>query len=156
MDKPAGIAEPASRAGKYLTFVLGKEIYGLEILKVQEIIGNIGTTKVPGSPHHIRGVINLRGKVIPVADLRVKFGLEAAEDTQKTCITVLQVQLGGRPVTMGIVVDEVCEVLKIAEGQIEPAPDFGTATDTESILGIGKVGEKVILLLDVDRALADT
>ena len=101
----------AERAGKYLTFTLGREIYGLEILKVQEIIGMIPTTGVPGTPGFIRGVINLRGKVIPVVELRLKFGMESVPDTEKTCIIVVQVSLRGGQVTMGIIVDEVFEVV---------------------------------------------
>ena len=151
----AAKAAAAAKAGKYLTFGLGKEVYGLEILKVQEIIGMIGTTRVPGSPSHIRGVINLRGKVIPVANLRAKFLLDSVEDTQKTCIIVVQIRMRGQQVTMGVIVDEVNEVLKIAENQIEPPPSFGTEVNTDFILGIGKIGEKVVLLLDVDRVLVD-
>jgi len=143
----------AERAGKYLTFTLGQEIYGLEILKVQEIIGMIPTTGVPGTPGYIRGVINLRGKVIPVVDLRLKFSMESTPDTQKTCIIVVQVNLRSSPVTMGIIVDEVFEVLRITENQIEPPPPFGANVETDFILGLGKVNDKVILLLDVDRVL---
>jgi purine-binding chemotaxis protein CheW len=151
----SGRVEMAKRAGKYLTFNLGKEIFGLEILKVQEIIGMISTTRVPGTPGFIRGVINLRGKVIPVVDLRLKFGLEGTADTQKTCIIVVQVNLRSQRVTMGIIVDEVYEVLRIGEDQIDPTPSFGTNVNTDFILGIGKVGEKVVLLLDMDRVLND-
>jgi purine-binding chemotaxis protein CheW len=142
-------------AGKYLTFTLGKEVYGLEILKVQEILGMIPTTSVPGTPGFIRGVVNLRGKVIPVVDLRLKFGLETAPDTPKTCIIVVQVSHGSSRVTMGITVDEVYEVLRIGADQIEATPSFGSSVDTEFLLGLGKIGEKVVLLLDVDRVLAD-
>jgi purine-binding chemotaxis protein CheW len=149
-----GPASLPSRAGKYLTFMLGKEVYGLEILKVQEIIGMIPPTRVPGTPQFVRGIINLRGKVIPVIDLRLKFGLESVPDTQKTCIVVVQVGYQDRRVTMGIIVDEVSEVLRIGEDQIEPPPSFGARVDTEFLLGIGKVGEKVVLLLDTDTVLS--
>jgi purine-binding chemotaxis protein CheW len=144
----------AGRAGKYLTFTLGHEVYGLEILKVQEILGMIGTTRVPGTPEYIRGVVNLRGKVIPVVDLRLKFGMESVPDTEKTCIIVAPVASRQGRITMGIIVDEVYEVLRIDGNQIEPTPSFGASVDTESLLGIGKVGEKVILLLDIDKVLA--
>jgi purine-binding chemotaxis protein CheW len=141
------------RAGKYLTFELGGEVYGLEILKVQEIIGIMTVTRVPRTPEFVRGVINLRGKVIPVVDLRIKFGLEAKDDTEKTCIIVVQVKQKDSEVTMGIIVDEVSEVLDIAAQQIEAAPEFGADIQANFILGMGKVDKKVIMLLDVDRVL---
>jgi purine-binding chemotaxis protein CheW len=143
-----------TRAGKYLTFELKGEIYGLEILKVQEIIGMMGVTRVPRTPDFIRGVINLRGKVIPVVDLRHKFGLESTQDTERTCIIVVQFMQGATTMTMGIIVDEVSEVINIEGGQIEETPSFGANVDTDFILGIGKVGQKVVMLLDVDRVLS--
>jgi purine-binding chemotaxis protein CheW len=143
-------------AGKYLTFKLGQEGYGLGILKVQEIIGMMPVTHVPRLPEFIRGVVNLRGKVIPVIDLRLKFGLPSHENTERTCIIVVQVCRAEGNVTMGIIVDEVSEVLDIKLEQIEAAPSFGSAVNTEFILGMGKVGEKVIMLLDVDRVLTGT
>jgi len=144
----------ASRAGKYLTFELGGEVYGLEILKVQEIIGMMKVTRVPKTPGFVRGVINLRGKVIPVVDLRLKFGLEAKEDTDRTCIIVVQIQHKDAKVTMGSIVDEVSEVMDISADQIEPAPEFGASVETEFILGMGKVNQKVVMLLDVDKVLS--
>ncbi len=144
---------PAAQAGKYLTFQLGPETFGLEILKVQEINGLMNVTHVPRTPRFVRGVINLRGKVIPVVELRVKFGMEECPDTEHTCIIVVQVSHAGSRVTMGIIVDEVSEVLEIKSEQLEPAPSFGDQVDTEFILGVGKVGQKVIMLLDVDRVL---
>jgi len=111
-------------------------------------------TAVPRTPDFVRGVINLRGKVIPVIDLRLKFGLNAHDDTDRTCIIVVQVVMGTSSVIMGIIVDEVSEVLDIKPGQIEPAPSFGGTVDTAFILGMGKVGDKVIILLDVDKVLA--
>lgn len=143
-----------NRAGKYLTFKLGAEEYGLEILKVQEIIKMMDITKVPRTPEFVRGVINLRGKVIPVVDLRLKFGMQGKETTDKTCVIVVQVAHTGGRVTMGAIVDEVSEVLDIIGEQIEPAPEFGTTVDTAFILGMGKVGKKVIMLLDVDKVLS--
>jgi len=140
-------------AGKYLTFQLGGEIYGLEILKVQEIIGMMKVTHLPRTPDFIRGVINLRGKVIPVLDLRIKFGMQAKEDTDRTCIIVVQIMRNGQRVTMGTIVDEVSEVLDIGAEQIEPPPSFGASVDTDFIFGVGKVGQKVIMLLDVDKVL---
>ena len=143
-----------ARAGKFLTFKLGDEVYGLEILKVQEIIGIMKVTAVPGTPSFMRGVINLRGKIIPVVDLRLKFSMEMKEDTQKSCIIVVQIQLKTKKLIMGIVVDEVSEVLNIIQDQIEDPPSFGSSVDTAFILGMGKVGQKVIMLLDIDKVLS--
>lgn len=143
----------AALAGKYLTFELGSEIYGIEILKVQEIIGIMSITNVPKTPDYVRGVINLRGKVIPVVELRRKFKMATVEDTERTCIIVVQVKGTDGPITMGILVDEVSEVVDIPADQIEPAPTFGTAVNTAFILAMGKVGGRVVILLDADRVL---
>jgi purine-binding chemotaxis protein CheW len=143
-----------AKAGKYLTFNLGKEVYGIEILKVQEIIGMMSVTRVPKTPGFVRGVVNLRGKVIPVIDLRLKFSLDGREDTDRTCIIVVQVSLNGTPVIMGLIVDEVSEVLNVLAEQIEASPSFGAKVDTDFILGMGKVGQKVVMLLDVDKVLS--
>jgi purine-binding chemotaxis protein CheW len=142
------------RAGKYLTFKIATEEYGLQILKVQEIIGIMNVTKVPKTPDFVRGVINLRGKVIPVIDLRLKFGLNTLADTEKTCIIVVQIETNKQNVTTGILVDEVYEVLNIQDGQIEDAPSFGANVDTAFILGMGKISEKVVSLLDIDKVLS--
>lgn len=142
-----------SLTGKYLTFKLGKETYGIEILKVQEIIGLMHITSVPRTPDFVRGVINLRGKVIPVIELRKKFGMESTEDTDHTCIIVVQVAGSTGPITMGILVDEVWEVVDIAENQLEPPPSFGTNIDTAFILAMGKLDETVVILLDIDKIL---
>lgn len=144
----------AAKAGKYLTFQLLEEEYGLEILKVQEIIGIMSVTRVPKMPEYVRGVINLRGKIIPVVDLRLKFGLDTQEDTERTCIIVVQIDSGEHEVTMGIIVDEVSEVLDVGEDQIEESPSFGASVDTEFILAMGKVGEKVVMFLDIDKVLS--
>lgn len=140
-------------AGKYLTFKLGPEDFGIGILKVQEIIGMLAVTRMPRTPAYVRGVVNLRGKVIPVLDLRLKFGMETREDTERTCIIVVQLQSSGSEITMGIIVDEVSEVLDVAATQIEPPPSFGSAVDVSFIMGMGKVGQKVVQLLDADRIL---
>ncbi|MDB5103454.1 MAG: cheW3 [Fibrobacteres bacterium] len=140
-------------AGKYLTFKLGPEDFGIGILKVQEIIGMLAVTRMPRTPAYVRGVVNLRGKVIPVLDLRLKFGMEARPDTDRTCIIVVQLQSGDSVITMGIIVDEVSEVLDVASAQIEPPPSFGSAVDVSFIMGMGKVGNKVVQLLDADRIL---
>jgi purine-binding chemotaxis protein CheW len=143
-----------SLAGKYLTFSLAQEVHGLAILKVQEIIGIMPVTHVPRMPAFVRGVINLRGKIIPVIDLRLQFGLPSQDDTPKTCIIVVQIQRQDHHVTMGILVDEVAEVIDLKGEHIEPAPSFGTAVSTDFILGMGKVGQKVVMLLDIDRVLS--
>lgn len=145
--------EKRSRAGKYLTFRLAAEEYGLEILKVREIIGLMEITSVPKTPHYVRGVINLRGKVIPVVDLRLKFEMETIEDTEQTCVVVVEVSTGGDSILTGIVVDAVSEVLGIEENQIEDPPTFGTGVDTDFILGIGKIKDEVKILLDIDKVL---
>lgn len=138
--------------GKFLTFFLGNEEYGLEILKVHEIIGMMDITPVPRTPEFIRGVVNLRGKIIPVVDLRLKFGMEAVDHTDETCIIVVQ----ANGVQMGIVVDRVSEVLDISAEEVEAVPSFGAQVDTDYILGIGKTGERVKLLLDIDKVLSST
>jgi purine-binding chemotaxis protein CheW len=148
------MAATLAKPGKYLSFILGREEYGLEILKVQEIIGIMDVTRVPRTPPYVRGVINLRGRVIPVVDLRSKFQMPSIEDTEKTCVIVVQVTQGDLTVTMGVIVDEVSEVLSFAQEQIEPAPAFGGGMDeAEFITGMGKLGRKVVILLDGDRVL---
>ena len=154
MENTANVSTLLERAGKYLTFNLVGEEYGLEILKVQEIIGIMTVTRVPKTPNFVRGVINLRGQVIPVIDLRLKFGVDSQEDTERTCIIVVQIGHGDKDVTMGIIVDEVSEVLDVAEDQIEDAPSFGASVETEFIMGMGKVGQKVIMFLDIDKVLS--
>ena len=142
-----------SRAGKYLTFGLGKEGYGLQILKVREIIGYMDITAVPQTPAYVRGVINLRGQVISIVDLRSKFGMPAVERTEETCIIVVEIAHGDRTISMGIVVDRVAEVISIAANAIEPAPRLGGGVDHQFILGLAKVGQAVKILLDIDRVL---
>lgn len=156
-DATTDIAANASgleqHAGKHLTFELGAEVYGIEILKVQEIIGIMSITNVPKTPDYVRGVINLRGKVIPVVELRKKFRMKAVEDTERTCIIVVQVKGTESPITMGILVDEVSEVVDIDPGQLEAAPTFGTNVNTAFILALGKLGDRVVILLDADKVL---
>ena len=151
--KQAG-ADLQHLSGKYLTFKLDVEEFGIEILKVQEIIKMMNITRVPRTPAFVRGVINLRGKVIPVIDLRQKFEMDHRDETEMTCIIVVTVKRGGQDVIMGVIVDEVSEVLDVAGESIEPAPEFGGVVDTTFILGMGKVGERVVTLMDVDRVLS--
>ncbi len=141
------------REGKYLTFALGAEEYGLEILKVREIMGIMEITAVPQTPEYVKGVINLRGKVIPVIDLRAKFGMETVETTEQTCIIVVEITQKGQGFNTGIVVDRVQEVLDIAGDNIEDTPQFGSNVATDFILGMGKIGDSVKILLDIDKVL---
>lgn len=142
--------ERASRGGKYLTFVLAGEEYGLEILKVHEILSMLPITRVPQTPSFIRGVINLRGRVIPIIDLRLAFGMPAGDEGTSTCTIVVQVQ----NVQIGLIVDNVSEVLAIADADIDDAPSFGVDVNTDYILGIGKSNARVKLLLDIERVLS--
>jgi len=144
----------AQKTGKYLTFDLAGEEYGIEILKVQEIIGLMPVTRVPRTPDFIRGVINLRGKVIPVVDLRLKFGMDIAEDTRRTSIVVVQVSRENHLVIMGLIVDDVSEGIDIEGQNIEAAPEFGANVNTDFIKGVGKVNQKVVILLDVDKMMS--
>ncbi|MBA4391996.1 MAG: chemotaxis protein CheW [Desulfobacca sp.] len=141
------------RDGKYLTFSLAGEEYGISILKVKEIIGLMAITTVPRTPFYVKGVINLRGKVIPVADLRLKFEMEEMTYTERTCIIVVEIQGGAGNVLMGIVVDSVSEVLNIKNGEIEDTPAFGTEMDRGFILGMAKIGGGVKILLDINQVL---
>jgi len=141
-------------AGKYMSFKLANEEYGLEILKVREIIGLMDITRVPRTQTFVRGIINLRGRVIPVIDLKLKFGMERTESTDQTVIIVVMVSVGDHDVTMGMLVDEVLEVLDIPSDQIEPPPNFGNdSVDTKFILGVGKQDKRVIFLLDIAKIM---
>lgn len=147
--RKSDISTGSSHKGKYLTFVLCGEEYGIEILKVREIIGIMNITPVPQTPGYIKGVINLRGKVIPVIDLRLKFGFEAATYTKETCIIVVEVQ----NVLTGVIVDTVSEVLDVNAEELETSPHFGNGVNTEMFLSMAKIKDKVIILLDIDRVL---
>ncbi len=141
------------RAGKYLTFELGHEEFGIQVLKVREIMGILDITAVPQTPIYVKGVINLRGKVIPVVDLRLKFGLQEIEYTQRTCIIVVQVSGDAGGMLMGIIVDGVSEVLNVTGSDIEDTPDFGQGVTTPYILGMAKIKGKVKILLEIDQVL---
>jgi len=147
-------ADIKKSAGKYLTFNLQRESYGIDVLVVREIIRLTAITAVPQMPHYVKGVINLRGKIIPVIDLRVRFGFEDVKDTEHTCIIVVQVKLpDGRKTQMGIIVDGVEEVVNLAAGDIEETPDFGAKIETDYILGMAKVKGVVKTLLNIDRVI---
>jgi purine-binding chemotaxis protein CheW len=154
VNESPGAGQADRRTGKYLTFQLASEEFGVRVLKVKEIMGLQEITAVPQTPAHIKGVINLRGKVVPVIDLRLKFGVPAAEYTQRTCIIVTQVQGDSGAVLMGIVVDGVSEVLNLTEGEIEDTPDFGEDITGQYLLGMAKVKGKVKILLDIDKVLS--
>ncbi len=142
------------REGKYLTFSLAGEEYGIGILKVKEIIGMMPITTVPRTPGFVKGVINLRGKVIPVVDLRLKFDMEEIAYTERTCIIVVEIRSQGGSVLIGIVVDSVSEVLNIKGGDIEETPTFGARVNTDYILGMAKMNGTVKILLDIDKVLS--
>ncbi len=141
------------RAGKYLAFHLGPEEFGIQVLKVREIMGIQEITAVPHTPLHTKGVINLRGKVIPVVDLRLKFGMPEVAYTQRTCIIVTEVEGESGPMMIGAVVDGVSEVLNLAVADIEDTPDFGGEVATTGLLGMAKVKGKVKILLDIDHVM---
>jgi len=142
-----------TRAGKYLTFMIGKEEFGVGVLKVREIMGIQEITAMPQTPPYMKGVIDLRGKITPVIDLRLKFGLPAIDYTERTCIIVVQVKSGSTLLMMGIVVDEVSEVMTMGAADIEDTPDFGVKVATNYILGMAKIKGKVKILLDIDEVL---
>lgn len=139
-------------SGTYLVFTLGTEAYAIDVTAVREIIGAVPITRVPGLPDSVRGVINLRGKIIPVADLRIRFHIEAVDHGHRTCIVVVH----ARGAEFGLVVDRVLEVAHIAQQDIEPPPEFGTNVQPDYLLGIARNGSCVQLLLDVERTLSPT
>lgn len=141
-------------AQRYLTFRLGETTYGIGILKVQEIIGLMHVTPVPGTPPYVRGVINLRGRVIPVVDLRARFDMAVTPDTARTCIVITQVVASRGPATMGVIVEDVAEVVDLPEDRIEEMPEFGIDVRTDFLIGVGRLAETVVLLLDIDAALS--
>lgn len=147
-------ADIRATAGKYLSFALGNGTYGIHIGKVDEIIGIMDITRVPNVPSFVSGVINLRGRVVPVIDLRAKFKMANIEKTDRNCIILVQIKGAETSVSMGLVVDIVSEVIDLEHKNIEPPPTFGSDISTDFILGVGKINDHVLLLLDVDRILA--
>jgi len=143
----------AHKAGKYLTFQLDNEEYGVGVMKVKEIIGLMPVTRVPRTPDYVLGVINLRGKVIPVIDLRLRFGMETVESTERTCVIVVEIYGPSGPVMVGVMVDSVSDVLNIKEEDIEGELDFGASLDTEYIFGMAKMENGVKILIDIDKVL---
>jgi purine-binding chemotaxis protein CheW len=147
-------AEAAKRGGKHLTFALDDEVYGSNILKIKEIIGIMDITPVPQSPPYVKGVLNLRGKIIPVMDLRLKFGFEKRAYDERTCVIVVELANAAGKLLIGIIVDSVSEVANIPEGDIEPTPDLGGRQNTEYIEGMAKMKGKVVILLDIAQVLS--
>jgi purine-binding chemotaxis protein CheW len=151
-DVNAAKADP--RAGKYLVFHLGEEEFAIQVQKVREIMGVQDITQVPQTPPHVKGVINLRGKVIPVVDLRLKFTMPAKEYTHRTCIIVVQVSGPRGTMLMGIVVDGVAEVLQVAGTDVEDTPSFGKEVEVPYVMGLAKLKGKVKILLDIDQVMS--
>lgn len=155
MNVSEATLEATGLAGKYLTFSLGDEHYGIEILRVQEIVGLLPITRVPRLPELVAGVVNLRGRVIPVVDLRLAFGLPGIDHGERTCIIIVRSKRGdGKSTVMGALVDEVSEVADLPDKVIEPTPEFGTGIDTSFVRGVGRLEDRVVLLLDVDLVLS--
>ncbi len=141
----------ATSSCQYVTFGLGEELFGVEVSRTREILSLTPVTKVPQTPEYLLGVINLRGQVVPVVDMRLKLGLPAGEETEDTCIIVVEVQVDGESIIVGALADAVREVSEIRSDQIEPPPRLGTRLKTEFINGMGKVGEQFLILLNIDR-----
>ena len=152
MDQAIGAM--IDKEGKYLTFSMANEEYGIGILKIKEIIGMMPITLVPQTPEHVKGVINLRGKVIPVVDLRLRFGMDEIDYTDRTCIIVVEIEGQAGVVLIGIVGDAVSEVLNIKGEDVEETPTFGTRLNTDFILGMAKIEGGVKILLDIDKVLS--
>jgi purine-binding chemotaxis protein CheW len=146
--------ETITEITQYLTFKLEEELFALDIGKVREVLDFTTITKVPQTPDYMRGVINLRGSVVPVVDLRLKFGMGLAEKTVNTCVIIAEVELDGEKVVMGAMADAVQEVLDLEPDQIEPAPRIGTKLNTEFIKGMGKHAEQFIIILDIDKVFS--
>ncbi|MCP4114314.1 MAG: chemotaxis protein CheW [Desulfobacteraceae bacterium] len=146
--------EGITETGQYLTFMLNEETYAIDIKQVREVLDFTEVTRVPRMPAFMRGVINLRGGVVPVVDLRLKFGMTATEKTVDTCIIIMEVIIDGNLSLLGALADSVQEVLELEPGQIEPAPKIGTRLRTDFIKGMGKKNEEFIILLDIDRVFS--
>ena len=148
LNQPIGLATDGSQ---FLTFQLGDELYGVDILRVQEIKGYTAVTKIPNTAPHIKGVLNLRGTIVPIVELRTKFGMPTIDYTMFTVIVVVVV----RDRIMGLVVDSVSDVLNISKKDIQPPPEFGAKVDVSVLTGIGKSGDKLVALLNIDRLLIE-
>lgn len=142
------------KAATYLTFMLGEEIFAVDVQNVREVLDYTSITKVPRTPDFMRGVINLRGSVVPVIDMRLKFGMEATEDTVDTCVIVMEIGLDDETTVIGALADSVKEVFDLDPGQIEPPPRIGTRLNTEFIRGMGKTNEQFIIILNIDKVFS--
>lgn len=151
---PAALAADGAEQNQYLTFLLGDEMFAIGILSIREIIEYGFVTDVPMTPPFIRGVLNLRGAVVPVIDLAVRFGRQARENTKRSCIVIVEIASANGRQAMGIVVDAVSEVLEIPVGDIEPPPEFGARIRTDFIKGMGKINGKFVVVLDLDRVMS--
>src|SRR3990172_10448355 len=143
--------ENITETAQYLTFRLEEEVFALDITQVREVLDLTTITKVPRTPEFMRGVINLRGSVVPVVDMRLKFGMSRTEQTLNTCIIIVEINIDGDRLILGALADSVQEVIELGPGQIEPAPRIGTRLDTEFIKGMGKRDDEFIIILDIDR-----
>jgi purine-binding chemotaxis protein CheW len=160
LKRSAQVKENSGKAmlgkeGKYLSYVMGNQEFGMDILKIREIIGMVPIRSLPQTPPYVKGVINLRGRVIPVLDLRLKFGMARTDFSDRSCIIVLELEFDGQPVNIGIAVDRVSEVLEIKASEIESTPAFGANIDTSHLLAMATVGKSVKILLDIDNVLSD-
>lgn len=148
------MAKESVESRQYVIFCLGDELFGVEVIRAREILDLVPVTKVPQTPDYLLGVINLRGQVVPVVDLRVKLGLPKAEETRDSCIIVMEVRVDGEVLTVGGLADSVREVLELRDDQIEPAPRLGTKLKTEFIAGMGKIDEQFLILLEIDQVFS--
>jgi len=139
---------------QFLTFGLGDDIFAIDVIMAKEVLDFAQVTKVPQTPEYMLGVINLRGSVVPVIDMRLKFGMDAKEKTRDSCIIVVEVDVDGEPITVGAMADSVREVMDMTESQIEPPPKIGTRLNTEFIKGMGNLGEKFVIILDINRVFS--
>lgn len=146
--------ESVTQTTQYLSFMLGEEVFALDITKVREVLDFTTITKVPQTPDFMRGVINLRGSVVPVVDMRLKFGMNATEKTVNTCIIIVEVTLEEESIVIGALADSVREVFDLEDDQVEPAPKIGTQLNTEFLKGMGKKNEEFILILDIDKVFS--
>jgi len=139
---------------QYLTFFIGREEYAVNILRVREIIEYTDVTRVPGVPAHIRGVINLRGSVVPVVDLGAKFGSEHAVLSRTSCIVIVEIRIDGQLLVAGVLADSVSQVIDVGAEEIEPPPPFGTGVRVDFLTGMGKIDSRLVLILAIDRVLS--
>ncbi|MBF0124960.1 MAG: chemotaxis protein CheW [Magnetococcales bacterium] len=146
--------DPINEITQYLTFTLSQEIFAIEIFRVQEVLEYKPLTKIPGTPEFVHGIINLRGKVVPVIDMRMKFGMEEIERTVNTCIIIIEVRAKGEMAVFGAIVDSVREVMELESNQIEPAPKIGSGIHTDFIRGMGKQGNQFVILLNTDMVFS--